>query len=287
MTIPLFQVDAFTDQLYKGNPAAVCLLRKPMSDNWMVQVAAEMNLSETAFIILARTASGKQAPTTLYQLKWFTPTTEMSLCGHATLAAAKVLWHEGYCDSSQSIHFETLSGVLTARQEEDVIELKLPLDVGCGDDIASTIKRRPLLESLGLFASSGDGEQVELIRGSKDYLVVLNNEQQLKKVNPDFARLATIDARLIIVTAIADLHKPYDFIVRVFAPSCGINEDPVTGSAYCLAGPYWAEKLNRMDLKAVQLSVRGGAVEMTVIDRHILLRGKTKMVFKAELYDHE
>ncbi len=328
MTIPLFQVDAFSHKLYQGNPAAVCILTKPAADHWMSTVAAEMNLSETAFVVpnYAKQTDGKFC--NHYGLKWFTPSIEVDLCGHATLAAAKVLYDEAYCDPRKPVSFNTRSGHLTAQVQGDYIELTLPTerftterftkerftkerfttekftkekfsianinrldnktDKFNTDSVTSKDKHitQQVMLALGIAL---DNAQTEVIVASnkKDLLWVLDNEQQVLDVTPDYVALAAVNKRMIIISAKSDPQNSYDFVARVFVPSGGINEDPVTGSAYCLLGPYWSQQLNSNNLTARQVSMRGGDLIMEVFDQFISLRGRAVIVFKAELYDHE
>ena len=239
-TIPLYQVDAFTDQLFRGNPAAVCLLNTPRDATWMQAVAAEMNLSETAFV---------WQPGSGYELRRFTPTTEVDLCGHATLAAAHVLWERKLLSLDTQVKFHTRSGMLAACHTEDGIELEFPA-------VPASAASPPAdpLPALGVARAA-------VLRSRFDYLVVIDTVNELRTLAPDFQRLCTIDTRGIIVTA----HSPqssYDFVSRFFAPRAGINEDPVTGSAHCTLAPYWAERLGKQRMSAMQASPRGGVLSV-------------------------
>jgi PhzF family phenazine biosynthesis protein len=263
-TIPLYQVDAFTDQLFRGNPAAICLLDTPRDAAWMQAVAAEMNLSETAFI--RQTGGG-------YELCWFTPTTEVDLCGHATLAAAHVLWQQKLISLGTSANFNTRSGVLSARHTEEGIELEFP-----ATPASPTSPPENLLPALGV-------TRAEVLRSRFDYLVVIDSVDELRMLAPDFQRLCTIDTRGIIVTA----HSPqseYDFVSRFFAPRSGINEDPVTGSAHCTLAPYWGARLGKQQMRAMQASTRGGVLGVHLKDtEQVILSGQAVTVLSGVLHD--
>lgn len=261
----LFQVDAFADGLFRGNPAAVCLLEAFPDDDWLQNFAAEMNLSETAF--LHRVSDG-------YALRWCTPEFEVDLCGHATLASAHVLWTEGHTQSDV-IRFETRSGPLFAHRENDdsaqpLIRLDFP-----ATPASAASPPDGLLEALGTTAE-------HVGRSCFDYLVHVASEQVLRELRPDFSELAKVDARGIIVTARGN-DDPNHFISRFFCPAAGINEDPVTGSAHCTLAPYWAVKLGRTELTGFQASRRGGTVETRIVDDRVHLLGKAVTVFRGEL----
>jgi PhzF family phenazine biosynthesis protein len=259
MAIPIFQVDAFTMQPFSGNPAAVCLLDRKRDEAWMQAVAAEMNLSETAFLV-----PGKDA----FSLRWFTPAAEVKLCGHATLASAHVLWSE--TTTSDVLRFETKSGVLTARRKADLIELDFPALRAQAFELPPGI-----VEALGV--------AIEYCGRSRDDLILtVKDETTVRNISPDFARLSTIDVRGIMVTAVAD-GDAYDFVSRFFAPRLGINEDPVTGSAHCCLGPFWAERLGQNVLRGFQASPRGGLVEVEVSSDRVKLRGRAVTIFRGEL----
>jgi PhzF family phenazine biosynthesis protein len=221
--IPIFQVDAFTDHAFAGNPAAVCLLSEPKDDRWMQAVAQEMNLSETAFLLEEEDG---------YRLRWFTPKVEVDLCGHATLASAHVLFTEKSPPATAPIHFYTNSGLLKAERKGDLIELDFP-----AEPAAETLPTPGLLEALGVSARY-------VGKNRFDFLVEVESEDVVRKTAPDFAQLATIEVRGVIVTSRAATAQ-YDFVSRFFAPWAGINEDPVTGSAHCCLGPYWKERLGK------------------------------------------
>jgi len=256
------QVDAFTDSAFAGNPAAVCILSEKMEDDWMQNLAAEMNLSETAFIY----REGKN-----FNLRWFTPSSEVDLCGHATLASAHTLWEAGEVSSEETIDFDTKSGILTAEKNEKWIELNFPAEIEEAADIPENMTK-----ALG---------QIEIVYSGKnrmDYLLEVESEEIVKNIEPDFDLLKKIDTRGIIVTAISASDK-YDFVSRFFAPNIGITEDPVTGSAHCCLGPYWSEKLNKNSLIGFQASERGGTVRVKADGNRINLSGKAVTIFRGEL----
>ena len=261
MSIKIYQVDAFSYKPFSGNPAAVCVLDKEVSDNWMQNVAMEMNLSETAF--LHKSSQG-------FDLRWFTPTTEVDLCGHATLASAHILWEEGFLRPEQVAHFETKSGLLLASRNAELIELDFP------SEPAEDALMPPGLElSLGV-------KSVYVGRNRFDYLVQVESEDILRNINPDLNLLKEIPARGIIVTAACESDE-YDFISRFFAPASGIDEDPVTGSAHCCLAPYWNKKLGKKDMVAYQASKRGGVVYVSLKNDRVILGGKAITVFKGEM----
>ncbi len=261
MAIKLFQVDAFTGEPFKGNPAAVCILEEPANETWMQNFAREMNLSETAFL-------SPNADT--YDLRWFTPTTEVDLCGHATLASAHALWQAGALPTDQTARFNTRSGLLTARLMGEWIELNFPANTA---ELIQPPKR--LTEALGIDAKfiGGDGT---------DYLVEVSSEKIITDLKPDLQTLKTFPVRCIIVTSLAD-SKKYDFVSRVFAPGAGIDEDPVTGSAHCSLGPFWANRLNKQEMLAYQASLRGGFVRVTLKEDRVLLGGQAVTIFQGTL----
>jgi PhzF family phenazine biosynthesis protein len=233
-------IDAFTDKPFAGNPAAVCVLNSQPADDWMQSVAAEMNLSETAFV----RPLGKG-----FELRWFTPAMEVELCGHATLASAHALWSEGIVVQGQPIHFHTRSGVLTCTQNGNLIELDFPATPAVEADPPAG-----LLEALGVSAS--------FIGKSKfDKFLVVASEKIVRSIRPNFAQLRQISMRGVIVTSLSEDPR-FDFVSRYFAPGAGIDEDPVTGSAHCCLGPYWGERLGKSELTAFQASARGGVVRV-------------------------
>jgi PhzF family phenazine biosynthesis protein len=255
------QVDAFTDRAFAGNPAAVCLLESPADPLWMQQVAQEMNLAETAF--LTRRADG-------FDLRWFTPCTEVDLCGHATLASAHVLWEEHQLPLDAVARFHTRSGVLTASKDGNLIWLDFP---ATPSEAASA--PRDLEHGLG-------AAMRYVGRTRFDYLVELDSELALRELVPDLTALSRLPVRGVIVTARAE-HSPYDFVSRFFAPAAGVPEDPVTGSAHCGLGPFWAEKLKKTRLLGYQASPRGGTVTVEVNRDRVRLGGQAVTVLRGEL----
>lgn len=255
------QVDAFTATVFSGNPAAVCLLDEPRDAVWMQSVAGEMNLSETAFL--------RRRPDGAFDLRWFTPAVEVDLCGHATLAAAHVLWEQVPGSPPGELRFHTRSGLLTASRCDDWIQLDFPADPA-----------RPVAPPHGLLAALGV-EPRYLGRGRFDYLVELESEAAVRGLRPDLHRLRAVDTRGVIVTARAST-PGFDFVSRFFAPASGVDEDPVTGSAHCCLGPYWSRQTGRDDLTAYQASPRGGVVRMRVNGDRVLLLGRAVTVFRAE-----
>lgn len=259
MTIELHQVDAFADAPFEGNPAAVCFPPAGADDRFLQRVAAEMNLSETAFLWPEGAA---------WRLRWMTPTVEVDLCGHATLASAHVLFERD--PLVHEVHFETRSGRLVARRVGAAIELDFP------STPPAAVEPPP-----GLFLALGV-EGPCLRSRANDYLVVLDAETAVRSVAPDHRALREVDARGVMVTARASM-EGFDFVSRFFAPGSGIDEDPVTGSAHCALGPYWAEVLGRRTLRARQVSARGGTLEVEVVGDRVRLRGRAVTVLRGEL----
>jgi len=266
MNQKIIQVDAFTDRPFQGNPAAVCVLESSQDEQWMQSVAQEMNLSETAFLL-------KQDKT--YSLRWFTPATEVPLCGHATLASAHVLWTEGYASTGQSIQFETKSGTLTAKYRDDWIELDFPANRS--QDIPPITK---LGDALGVPLKT-------FSYNSLGYLVEVATPQQVEQLQPNFTLLNQLPISNVIVTSRGGndtKYGKYDFISRFFAPGLGINEDPVTGAAHCCLAPYWRDRLGQDEFLAYQASARGGVVKINYNggDR-VYLSGQAVTVMRGEL----
>lgn len=265
MSLPLFQVDAFTDRPFRGNPAAVCLLESPVADAWMQDVAAEMNLAETAFVWPEWDA---------FRLRWFTPRVEVDLCGHATLAAAHVLWETGRLAAGEAARFHTRSGLLTAAQDGRGIALDFPATPPLPVDTPPY-----LLDSLGVAS-----EDVRYVgRSDFDVMVEIGGEPILRELDPDFATLKELPARGVIVTSAPDSGRDYDFVSRFFAPAVGIEEDPVTGSAHCCLGPYWAGKIGRNAFSALQASRREGRLRVVVRGDRVELTGNAVTVLRGEL----
>ncbi len=261
MSTTIYQVDAFTSKPFAGNPAAVCLLPASAHEEWMQQVALELNLSETAF--LHPDADG-------YHLRWFTPVAEVDLCGHATLASAHVLWETGELQADRKALFHTASGLLSARKEGDWIWMDFP---------ALAYEKLTPPQELGVALGINP-----VFTGANqfDLLVVVDSANDVKKLRPDFNRLHTVDSRGVIVTAPSD-QPEYDFISRAFFPAIGINEDPVTGSAHCCLGPYWSEQLGKTEMVGYQASARGGVIKVIVKGDRVLLGGQAVTVIKMEL----
>lgn len=253
--IQLHHVDAFTDHPFSGNPAAVCVLGNDRDDDWKQGVAAEMNLSETAFV-RPRADGG-------FSLQWFTPAAEVELCGHATLASAHVLWEADRASREKPIVFHTrFRGVLTCTRSADgSIAMDFP-----ADDTAE----QPPPEGL---AALLDVEPVRVVRGPHDWVLELASEAAVRAVDPDFSALAGFEMRGVALTAKCE-RPGIDFVSRFFAPRLRINEDPVTGSLHCVLGPYWAKRLEKKRLKAEQVSPRGGAIGVEVQGDRVTLLGR-------------
>jgi PhzF family phenazine biosynthesis protein len=262
MAIRMVQVDAFTNKAFAGNPAAVCVLPQPASDEWMRNVAREMNLSETAF--LTPHDGG-------FRLRWFTPTVEVDLCGHATVASAHVLWEDGHLQAGQQARFHTRSGLLLADQRGDWIELDFPAKL-----VTAAPAPPELLPSLGVAQAAFVG------KNAFDYLVEVDSEETVRGLSPDHSTLRKIPVRGVIVTARSG-GSEFDFVSRFFAPGSGIDEDPVTGSAHCALGPYWSERLGKTDLMAFQASARGGVLRVQLAGDRVLLGGQAVTVMTGEL----
>ncbi|HEX7652568.1 MAG TPA: PhzF family phenazine biosynthesis protein [Verrucomicrobiae bacterium] len=261
MKYPCYIVDAFTGQLFRGNPAAVCPLTAWLPDNTLQAIAAENNLSETAFTVPRGTE---------FELRWFTPTVEMDLCGHATLAAAFVLIQEMGCPHA-AIHFHTKSGRLTVSRQADLLVLDFP---------ARPAQSCAVPEAL----IAGLGARPEQVYRARDYLAVFNSAAEVLALQPDFTRLHQLDCLGIIVTAPG---TDCDFVSRFFAPRAGLNEDPVTGSAHCTLIPYWAARLQRPQLFARQLSLRGGELSCELAGDRVKLGGKAVLYLRGEIVLHD
>lgn len=257
----LVQVDAFTDKPFSGNPAAVCLLSEPADAAWMQAVGVEMNLSETAFVWPLQDG---------FSLRWFTPAVEVNLCGHATLATAHVLWQEGWLAESAVARFHTRSGLLTATQEYGRIVLDFPATPAKPAD-----PPKGMLAALGIDAA-------EIFFNGVDYLVHVPEEADVRGLQPDFPALRRVGMRGATVTAASD-RPEFDFVSRFFAPGAGIDEDPVTGSAHCTLGPFWAKRLGKSSLQAFQASARGGVLKVSLQGDRVLLAGQAVTVLKGSL----
>lgn len=261
MGLKIYQVDAFTNQPFAGNPAAVCILSELRDDAWMQNLAREMNLSETAFL---------QRQTDGFNLRWFTPTVEVELCGHATLASAHILWEAEQIASDAPARFYTRSGVLTAQRQGDWIEMDLP-----AQRMEPGIAPPDLAKALGASLLSVSNNQV-------DYLVELESAEVVRHLQPDFALLKTMMMRGVIVTSLAD-DPAYDFVSRFFAPQIGIDEDPVTGAAHCCLGPFWRDRLGKDTFTAYQASARGGVVGVRCQGDRVFLSGQAVTILRGEL----
>lgn len=262
MEQPIVQIDAFADKPFTGNPAGVCLLDGPRDDEWMQLVAREMNLSETAFLY-----PGDDG----YNLRWFTPTIEVKLCGHATLASAHHLWESGRAKPSATLRFHTHSGLLTATKRGDLIELDFP-----ARPVTELSPPPGLLDALGVTGSF-------VGKSAYDYLVEVASESIVRSIAPDQGKLKQMAVRGVIVTAKSSSSE-FDIVSRFFAPGAGVDEDPVTGSAHCTLGPYWAPKLGKTELWAYQASTRGGSMLVTVRGDRVLLAVKAITILRGELF---
>ncbi len=266
METPILQIDAFTAEAFKGNPAAVCLLDRSRPDEWMQRVAAEMNLSETAFVVPRSIRKDG------FDLRWFTPEVEVPLCGHATLASAHALWETGKLAAGEEARFYTQSGWLIARRVGKQIELDFPAlpvhEAALPDEVR---------EALGV-----NPRYVGRDSNERNYLLELESEEAVRGLRPNFESLRRTVAAGIIVTARASA-EPYDFVSRFFAPYAGVDEDPVTGSAHCSLAPYWAERLGKSEMAGYQASARGGTVGVRLSGDRVLLSGEAVTVLRGSL----
>jgi PhzF family phenazine biosynthesis protein len=266
MSVPIFQVDAFTDVPFAGNPAAVCLLDRKREAEWMQAVAAEMNFSETAFVL----SDGDDR-----QLRWFTPQAEVPLCGHATLATAHVLRETGALRPEETARFQTKSGLLTARLQGSLIELDFP----AFEPSPATVPQG-LLAALGVRPLYTGRSGL----GPVEYLLEVESDGAVRALNPDFRRLAEAYEGGVVVTARSD-SSAYHFVSRFFAPGLGVDEDPVTGAAHCVLGPYWGAKLGESEVTGYQASKRGGIVRVRLAGERVRLRGHAVTVVRGELLE--
>ena len=259
----LLQIDAFTDAPFRGNPAAVVFLdgREPDAA-WLQQVAAEMNLAETAY--LQKRDDGS------WSLRWFTPAVEVDLCGHATLASAHALWQEGALPPNETARFQTRSGLLTASRDGDWIVLDFP-----ATPVEADKPSHDILDGLGVVPTF-------VGRTRFDAFVEVATEDEVRALQPDLAQLRRVPARGVIVTSRASA-AAYDFVSRFFAPQSGIDEDPVTGSSHCALAPYWAARFGRQELTAYQASPRGGTVRVMLSGDRVRLAGNAVTVLRGEL----
>ena len=262
MGFPLFHVDAFTRTPYAGNAAAVCMLKEPREDRLLQEVASEMNLAATTFLLPESDG---------YRLRWFSAQVELELCGHGTLASAHTLWEQGYLSEDAQVRFYTRGGVLSARKTGEWIELNFPAKP------EQEVQAHPaILEGLGVTPRYVGKSQL-------DYLVELENADAVRNLQPDFTRLINAPARGVIVTARANVGEHYDFVSRFFCPGVGINEDPVTGSAHCALSPFWSKRLGREQLTGYQASQRGGIVRVQLDGERVRLGGQAVTVARGEL----
>jgi PhzF family phenazine biosynthesis protein len=268
MEIPIFQIDAFTSKVFKGNPAAVCLLGEPRPAEWMQKVAAEMNLSATAFVV-PRQDGG-------LDLRWFTPAIEVPLCGHATLASAHALWETGRLARDKEARFHTLSGWLITRHNGDRIEMDFPALLADKSELPKAVEEALDIKPLAVVVNRRkDG-------GYGNFLVELESESAVRDVEPDFEKLRRAANAGVIITARGD--SKYDFVSRYFACHAGIDEDPVTGSAHCMLAPYWAAKLGKTEMSAYQASARGGEVSVKFNGDRVVLGGAAVTVLSGSLF---
>lgn len=257
MKLPIYQVDAFASKTFEGNPAAICLLDEWLADDVLLSIAEENNLSETAFFITTKNG---------FHIRWFTPITEVDLCGHATLAAAFVIFNElNY--PHDSILFESKSGILTVVKKDSLLVMNFPAQPATACDLPAEIKE------------AFDIDIAKCLQ-SEDYIVVLDNENDVLNAKPKLELLNDIDLRGVIITAKSDR---YDFVSRFFAPKYGINEDPVTGSAYTQLTPYWENKLGKKNLHAKQLSSRGGEVYCEALGDRVSIAGSAIKYLQGEI----
>ena len=261
MQLNIYQVDAFARRHFEGNPAAVCPLKSWLPDNTMQRIAEENNLSETAFLL----PEGEG-----WRLRWFTPRAEVNLCGHATLASARVLFelHPGL--RVHPLHFHTLSGLLKARWVDDRVEMDFPV-----------MQPEPMDIPMGIETILGVGV-VQGVRSDDYYLLEVESEQAIREAKPDFQNLSESEIPEVMITAMSD-NPAFDFVSRFFAPRLGIDEDPVTGSAHCLLAPYWSEKLGKKSFKAYQASSRGGILHVELRGERVLISGSAQIILSADL----
>lgn len=260
MEIKIYQIDAFTNKVFSGNPAAVCPLSEWLNDSLLQKIAMENNLAETAFYVKKDNH---------YEIRWFTPSVEVDLCGHATLATAFVLFHyENHTENTINLH-SSRSGDLTVTKEDDFLTLNFPTD---------TINEIQLTAKLtDCFTSS----PIKVIRGKADYLLIFEKEEDIVNMIPNFENIAKLDVRGVIVSAKG---KKVDFVSRFFAPQIGITEDPVTGSAHTTLTPYWSKELNKTELTATQVSSRGGELKCKVVNDRVEISGQAKLYLKGVLF---
>jgi PhzF family phenazine biosynthesis protein len=272
MEIPFLQIDAFTQEPFKGNPAGVCLLDRPGEPGWMQKVAMEMNLPETAFVV-PRADGG-------FDLRWFTPAIEVPLCGHGTLASAHALWETGRLAAGESARFFTLSGWLTAKRSGEEIEMDFPAIFSETAELPQPLANALGPDSTGLICNRARDKQI------RNFLLELKAEESVRELKPNFELLRRNVDSGVIITARGSSSK-YDFVSRFFAGYAGIDEDPVTGSAHCMLAPYWAAKLGKTEMQAYQASARGGEVNVRVLGDRVGLGGRAVTVLRGSLIYHQ
>jgi PhzF family phenazine biosynthesis protein len=258
MKIKLYQIDAFTNRVFSGNPAAVCPLQGWLEDDTLQNIAAENNLAETAFYVKSKEG---------YHIRWFTPVAEVDLCGHATLAAAYVIFNFSD-DRSASISFQSRSGVLTVSHNQEWYTLNFPADtvkaIAVTPEHIACIGKKP----------------VEAYQGKSDTMFVFSNRQEIEEVVPEFSKIAQLKARGLIITAPG---TDTDFVSRFFAPQFGINEDPVTGSAHTTLTPYWSKRLGKLELTARQISRRSGFLKCKLLGDRVEMSGQGAFYMSGEI----
>jgi PhzF family phenazine biosynthesis protein len=256
----IYQVDAFTEKIFSGNPAAVCPLNEWLSDKLLQNIAMENNLAETAFYV----KSGNE-----YQIRWFTPKVEVDLCGHATLAAAYVLFHHEDHKGDTINFYSPRSGKLTVTRKAELLTLNFPADVFEAIELSAEI------------TSGFDILPTRALKGKTDYVLVFEDETQIKNLKVDLLQVAKLDARGVMVTAKGE---SVDFVSRFFAPQSGIDEDPVTGSAHTTLAPYWAKELGKTELTAIQLSERKGYLQCNVLGERVEISGQARLYLIGEIF---
>lgn len=259
-SIKIYQVDAFTEELFGGNPAAVCLLEHWLDDEIMQKIAFENNLAETAFVVKNQY---------IYEIRWFTPEVEVDLCGHATLASAHVLFKHENCMQEEIIFESIRSGTLKVKRDEEYLTLDFPTD-----SIEQVDSRVEIIDGIGF-------RPLETWKGKTDYLAILKKEEDLLNLKLDFNKMSKLNARGVIVSAPGN---HVDFVSRFFAPQCGIIEDPVTGSAHTSLIPYWANKFGKTELEARQLSERGGFLKCKLNGDRVEISGKAVTYLIGEIF---
>ena len=260
MTLPIYQIDAFAEEIFRGNPAAVVPLDEWLSDEILQKIALENNLSETAYIV--KTENG-------FHIRWFTPTVEVDLCGHATLATAYYLFYEADFQGDKIV-FASKSGELTVTRSEDWLTLNFP-----AQEVVETFASEELISAVGKTPTKA-------LRAKDDWMLVYETEEEIAEIRPNFSELATVKARGVIVTARSQ-RSEIDFVSRFFAPASGVNEDPVTGSAHTKLFPYWGKELEKTKLNALQLSAREGFLIGEIAGERVLISGKARLYLRGNI----